>query len=92
MGLLHGNQVVLEALAATNAGEDAGAGDPPYMPLIWLTQNSVSLGSLPPDSRWILWSSASPQGEPERPLKRSHSGIAIDPEQPLQGQLQQPLR
>src|SRR4028118_2395235 len=84
MGLLHGNQVVLEALAAPNAGEGAGAGDPPYMPLIWLTQNSVSIDSLPPDSRWILWSSASPEGEPERPLKRSHSGIVIDPTQPLQ--------
>jgi uncharacterized protein (DUF58 family) len=92
MGLLHGNQVVLEALAATNAGEDASAGDPPYMPLIWLTQNSVSLGTLPPDSRWIRWSSTSPEGEPERSVKRSHSGIVIDPTQPLQPQLQQSLK
>jgi uncharacterized protein (DUF58 family) len=91
-GLLYGNQIVLEALAATNAGEDAGAGDPPYMPLIWLTQNSVSLDSLPPDSRWVLWSSTSPDTDSAKSVKPSNFGIVIDPAQPLQSQLQQPLR
>ncbi len=91
-GLLHGNQVVLEALASTNAGEDGGAGDPPYMPLIWLTQNPISFDSLPPGSRGVLWRSNSLEGDPERPVKRINSGIVIDPEQPLQLQLQQPLR
>jgi len=91
-GLLHGNQVVLEALAATNAREDAGAGDPPYLPLIWLTQNPISLDSLPTGSRWVLWPSASSESDPAKLVKRSHSGFAIDPAQPLQRQLQQPLR
>ena len=91
-GLLHGNQVVLEALAATNAREDAGAGDPPYLPLIWLTQNPISLDSLPTGSRWVLWPSASSESDPVKPVKRTHSGFAIDPAQPLQIQLQQPLR
>ena len=91
-GLLQGNQVVLETLAATNAKEDAGAGDPPYLPLIWLTQNPVSLDSLPTGSRWMLWSSALDEGDPAKPMKRSHAGVAIDTAQPLQLQLQQPLR
>ncbi len=91
-GLLHGNQVVLEALAATNAGEDAGADAPPHIPLIWLTQNSATLDSLPTHSRWVLWSSTSPEGNLPRPVKSSHSGIVIDTAQPLQRQLQQPLR
>jgi uncharacterized protein (DUF58 family) len=91
-GLLHGNQVVLEALAATNAGEETSAGDPPYKPLIWLTQNPVSLDSLPSGSRWILWSSASSVPSPTKPVKRALPGIAIKATQPLQSQLQQPIR
>jgi len=91
-GLLQGNQVVLETLAATNAKEDAGAGDPPYLPLIWLTQNPVSLDSLPTGSRWMLWPSGLDEGDPAKPMKRSHAGVAIDTAQPLQLQLQQPLR
>ena len=90
-GLLHGNQVVLEALAATNAGEEATAGNPPNNPLIWLTQNPVSLNTLPPGSRWVLWNSASSEGNSERPIKSSQPGIVIDTTQPLQRQLQQSL-
>jgi uncharacterized protein (DUF58 family) len=91
-GLLHGNQVVLEALAATNAGEDGGAGDPPYMPLIWLTQNPASFDSLPPGSRGVLWPSNLVEGDSAKPANRNHLGIVIDPEEPLQQQLQQSLR
>lgn len=91
-GLLHGNQVVLEVLAATNAGEDGGAGDPPYMPLIWLTQNPVSFDSLPPGSRGVLWPSNLVEGDSAKPVNRTHLGIVIDSEEPLQRQLQQPLR
>ena len=91
-GLLHGNQVVLEALAATNAGEDASAGKPPYLPLIWLTQNPVSLDSLPNGSRWMLWPSASSDTDPAKPVNRSNLGVVIDTAQSLQRQLQEPLR
>jgi uncharacterized protein (DUF58 family) len=91
-GLLHGNQVVLEALAATNAGEDASAGKPPYLPLIWLTQNPVSLDSLPNASRWMLWPSASSDTDPAKPVNRSNLGVVIDSGQSLQRQLQEPLR
>ena len=91
-GLLHGNQVVLEALAATYAGEDADAGDPPYVPSIWLTQNPSRLNSLPPGSRWILWPSASLESNLTQPVTSNHAGMIIDPTQPLQRQLQQPLQ
>ncbi|HEY9601712.1 MAG TPA: DUF58 domain-containing protein [Allocoleopsis sp.] len=91
-GLLQGSPVILQALAATMAGEDTQADAPPYLPLIWLTQNAIGLDSLPPGSRWMLWPSASSDGEQARPLKRSHPGVVVDPTQPLQRQLQQPLR
>lgn len=91
-GLLQGSQVILQALAATTAGEDTQADAPPYLPLIWLTQNSISLDSLSPGSRWMLWPSASSDREQATPLKRSHLGMVVDPAQPLQRQLQQPLR
>ncbi|MEQ8468216.1 DUF58 domain-containing protein [Coleofasciculus sp. E1-EBD-02] len=91
-GLLHGNQVVLEALAATQPGEDADAGDPPHLPLIWLTQQSASLNSLPPGSRWLFWS-LSTVAQPERHTSglTNCAGQIIDKEEPLQRQLQQSL-
>lgn len=89
-GLLHGNQIVLQALAATTAGEDAEAGAPPYLPLIWLTQNLVSLESLPPGSRWMLWQP--PDSTAAKPVKRIHPGVVIDTEQPLQSELQRSLQ
>lgn len=91
-GLLHGNQVVLEALAATQPGEDADAGDPPHLPLIWLTQQSTSLNSLPPGSRWLFWS-LSTVAQPERHTSglTNCAGQIIDKEEPLQRQLQQSL-
>jgi uncharacterized protein (DUF58 family) len=87
-GLLHGNQVVLEALAATNAGEDADAGMPPYHPLIWLTQNPASLDTLPSGSRWVLWPPAISEGDTRKLINGSHLGVFIDTAQPLQSQLQ----
>jgi len=87
-GLIQGNQVVLEALAATNAGEDADAGKLPNLPLIWLTQNPISLDTLPLGSRWLLWQKAAS----EKAINNSDSGIVIDTTQTLQPQLQQPIR
>ena len=90
-GLLQGNQVVLAALAATTAGEDADAGKPPTLGLIWLTQNPASLNTLPLGSRSILWQPAA-ENDSAKSVTPSHSGIVIDQTQPLQSQLQQPLR
>jgi len=90
-GLLLGNQVVLEALANVQAGEEVTAGDPPKLPQIWLTQNAMSLDTLPVGSRWVLWVPPA-STEPAKTMGRSLPGMVIDPEQPLQLQLQQSLR
>lgn len=91
-GLIHGEQRVLEALAAVQPGQSAEAIAPPALPLIWLTQDPASLAALPSQSAWLLWPQA--QGQlpqlPAGPLR----GTVIDPSQPLglqlQGQLQDP--
>jgi hypothetical protein len=76
---------VLEALAATQPGEeDATVGEPPFLPLIWLTQNSASLNQLPRGSRWVFWPS---EGQ-KAPVNQDFSGLAIQPDKPLQLQLQ----
>ncbi|MBD2047847.1 DUF58 domain-containing protein [Coleofasciculus sp. FACHB-64] len=90
-GLVQGHRVVLETLAATYAGEDARAGDPPTLPLIWLTPNHVTLSSLPPGSRWMIWMPES-LTEPAMPVNRNSPGIVINSDQPLQLQLQSPLK
>ncbi len=87
-GLLQGNQVVLEALAATMNGEDTTDDKLPNLPLIWLTQNPTSLNALPINSRWVLWQKAAS----EKSINKSDSGMVIDTTQTLQTQLQQPIR
>lgn len=85
-GLVHGERVALEALAATNAGEEAST--IPTYPLIWLSQNPLSLNTLPPGSRWLLWQSF-PQPEL---MNHDYPGLTIQTDQPLQLQLQTPLK
>ncbi len=86
-GLIHGNQVILEALAGIQAGEQAQPHSLPSYPLLWLTQNPASVQSLPSGSRWILWPgrlaahSMIPKNLPD-------VGLLIHNEQPLQLQLQ----
>lgn len=88
-GLIHGNRVVLETLAAVEA-EEASRHQRPTLPLIWLTQNDSTLDTLLSISRWVLFPCASPE---DRPIKTSNfSGLMINPQQPLQEQLQRPLR
>ena len=88
--LVQGEDVVLGALAATEPGEEALANNaPPICPLIWLTQNPLSLSTLPPGSRWILWPTVS-SPQPEILLNRV-LGLLIQTDQPLQLQLQRPL-
>lgn len=85
-GLVQGEQVVLEALAATNIGEEASS--MPTCPLLWLSQNPLSLNTLPTGSRWILWQSS----QPEMVVNQDYPGLVIQTEQPLQLQLQKPIR
>lgn len=86
-GLIQGNQVVLEALAAAQAGEPPHAAHLPTLPLLWLTQNAASLPTLPQGSRWILW--ADPQADRallEQPTLRH--GMVIDRQRSLQQHLE----
>ncbi|NJL01928.1 MAG: DUF58 domain-containing protein [Spirulinaceae cyanobacterium SM2_1_0] len=87
-GLLHGNQVVLEALAGTQAGEIAEAEPPRDRPLLWLTANAASLAGLSAGSRWLLFSETSPH----LAIAGLAPGVVIERDRPLQPQLQTSLR
>lgn len=54
-GVTNGEKTVLETLAAVAANEEPKAVSFPNVPVIWLTQNAVSLDTLPLGSRWLLW-------------------------------------
>jgi uncharacterized protein (DUF58 family) len=87
-GLVKGeNRRILEALAATSPLEDAVTTEVPKLPLIWLTENSASLSSLPNGSRWALWQNfALPQSQ--QIIDRDTPGLIISKEEQLQIQLQ----
>lgn len=88
-GIVQGESIVLETLAATSVGKEDST--IPTSPLLWLSQNSLSLNTLPSGSRWLLWQTAS-SPDSEIPINPNYSGLAIRTEQPLQLQLQAPLR
>ncbi|MGB7710509.1 MAG: DUF58 domain-containing protein [Microcoleus sp.] len=97
-GLVSGNRVVLETLAAVNAGEDSilsKSEKPPKLPIIWLTQydlkESASLSTLPQGSRWVLWPSATAEIGEKILVKNDLPGMLIRPDRPLELQLQSPL-
>jgi len=89
-GLVQGERVVLEALAEIEMGQEPVASPPFNRPVIWLSQNPLSLSSLATGSRRILWSTvSSPQLEI---LVHRVPGLVIQTEQPLQLQLQSAAR
>ncbi|MHC5597717.1 MAG: DUF58 domain-containing protein [Nostoc sp.] len=95
--LIKGDVYVLETLAATRALEDASSVVPKSYPLIWLTQNPLSLATLPQGSRWVLWPNISSAAEPEV-INRDHPGIVLQSDvsdglrlRDLQPQLQKTL-
>ncbi|WP_392478191.1 DUF58 domain-containing protein [Nostoc sp. C110] len=85
--LIKGDRFVLETLAATAALEDDSSVVPKSYPLIWLTQNPLSLATLPQGSRWVLWPNISSPPEQEV-INWEHPGIVLQSDQPLQPQLQ----
>lgn len=87
-GLLTGYQVVLEALAGATFGETQTAELPPSKPLIWLTQNGDRLSTLPEGSRYVLWQVLDSQQSQTTLINSNVQGIVIDPDRPLQLQLQ----
>ncbi|MEG4352162.1 DUF58 domain-containing protein [Microcoleus sp. LAD1_D3] len=89
-GLVSGNRVVLETLAAVNAAEDA-VENLPKLPIIWLTQNSASLSTLSPGSRWVLWPLATAETGEKMLVKHELPGLEIRSDRPLELQLQDTL-
>ena len=90
-GLVSGNRVVLETLAAVNAGEDA-VENRPKLPIIWLTQNSATLSTLSLGSRWVLWPLATSETGEKMLVKHELPGLEIRSDRPLELQLQDPLQ
>lgn len=93
-GMLRSESAVLEALAAVQP--QAATADRPQIPLLWLTSDPAGLATLPLGSRWLLWPLPNAQGvrshnSPQNIVESNHPGIMIQPEQPLQLQLQAPL-
>ncbi|MEG4444724.1 DUF58 domain-containing protein [Microcoleus sp. AT9_B5] len=89
-GLVSGNRVVLETLAAVNAGEDA-VENRPQLPIIWLTQNSATLSTLSLGSRWVLWPLATAETGEKTSVKHDLLGLKIRSDRPLELQLQDTL-
>jgi uncharacterized protein (DUF58 family) len=91
-GLVKGDRIVLETLAATTFQEDASTREEHNYPLIWLTQNPITLSSLPQGSRWVLWENSNLSEQKSVVVNREYPGIVVQGEQPLQPQLQKPLQ
>jgi len=89
-GLVSGNRVVLETLAAVNAGEEA-IDSRSKLSIIWLTQNSASLSTLSQGSRWVLWPSATAETDEKILVKHDLPGLQIRSDRPLELQLQDTL-
>ena len=82
-GILAGELTVLEALAGVQPQEPLAA-EPPPLGCLWLTQSASRVAELPDQSRWLLWPD---WAEAER-IMPTGSGRVIQPDQPLQPQLQ----
>lgn len=86
-GLVSGNRVVLETLAAVNAGEEA-IENRSKQSIIWLTPNTTSLSTLSQGSRWVLWPSATAETGEKTLVKHDLPGLEIRSDRPLELQLQ----
>lgn len=92
-GLIQGNQLVLETLAAIQPQELTNT-DHPNLPLLWLTQSPDRVQVLPAGSCWLVWRSLTAGLEPAGELANgltNGAGKTIYADQPLQQQLQAPL-
>ncbi|MCM0589853.1 MAG: DUF58 domain-containing protein [Gloeotrichia echinulata DVL01] len=88
-GLVKGDRLVKETLAATTPQEDTSTPLPESYPLIWLTQNPLSLSSLTVGSSWLLWQNISSASAPGV-INRDYPGIILQAEPALELQLQKP--
>ncbi len=91
-GLVQGTQQILEVLAQIEPQPTEGE-HALNQAAICLTTHPESLSTLPPGSRYMLWNqTASGALSEARVPKSQHLGLNIDPDVPLQTQLQNPLR
>lgn len=88
-GLVKGERSVLETLAATTPLQDGVITELPKLPIIWLSQNPVTLSSINNGSRWLLWQPKSP--ETQEVINREAPGIILSHDEQLQVQLQKRL-
>jgi uncharacterized protein (DUF58 family) len=88
-GLVKGERAVLEALAATAPLQEHTITELPKLPIIWLTQNPVTLSSITNGSRWLLWQSKSPNAQ--EIVNQNIPGIILNHDEQLQIQLQKSM-
>jgi len=86
-GLVRGDRLILETLAAVMPSQPQRNPLLPNMAMIWLTQESDRLSGLPGGSRWLLW----PREHQPLPLTQRSRGQVVRPDEPLSIQLQSPL-
>ncbi len=90
-GLVQGTQQILEVLAQIEPQPTEGE-HALNQAAIWLTTHPESLTTLPPGNRYMLWNqTASGALSDARVPTSQHLGLSIDPDVPLQTQLQNPL-
>lgn len=88
MGIIHGNQVILETLADVKYGVTLTE-EIPSSPVIWLCQDINSLSLLPHGSRWLMFPS---KDNNQVSIKNNfYQGVFYNQEISLQSQLQKPL-
>jgi uncharacterized protein (DUF58 family) len=96
-GLVQGTQQILEVLAQIEP-QPTTAKQLPDQPAIWLTAYAEGIAQLPLGSRYILWTqpttSGSSASDRSNTTESNHQqlGISINPEVPLQIQLQKSLQ
>jgi uncharacterized protein (DUF58 family) len=95
-GQVEGTQQILEVLAQIEP-QQTTAKQQPDQSAIWLTTNPESISPLPLGSRYVLWTqptSVSSASDRSNTVQANHQkpGISINPEVPLQIQLQKSLQ
>lgn len=89
-GIVKGERAVLETLAAVSSLEDPITSELPNLPLIWLTENPVTLSALPNGSRWALWQNLA-SSQTKEIVNRDAMGLILRQDEQLQVQLQKTI-
>lgn len=87
-GLRSGKRTVLETLAAIDPAQDNNFSQIPTSPLIWLSQNSASIATLPAGSRFVMFTS----GASNVASSNNSAGLVVSSQVSLQQELQKYIR